>query len=65
MNAADVSVQNEGNVLLFHLWSAQAQAWVADNVADDAVWFGSALVVDHRYAGDLAGGMSADGLTLC
>ena len=60
----DVSVQNEGTIFLFVPHTDVARDWIAEHVAEEAPYFGDALVVEHRYARDLADGMQADGLTL-
>jgi hypothetical protein len=41
-----------------------AVQWVFKNVQSDARVFGVALVVEHRYARDLAVGIVADGLAV-
>jgi hypothetical protein len=58
----DVVISPEGSTVLFHLRSSAAEWWVEEHVESAAQWFGGALVVEHRYAGDLASGMAADGL---
>ena len=58
----DVNVENHGSLFLFRLNSPAAKAWVDENVGGDVQWFGGALVVEPRYAHDLAGGMLGDGL---
>ena len=45
--------------------TAAARQWVTDHVQDDAQFFGDALVVEWRYAKDLARGIVNDGLTVC
>ena len=60
----DVLVANEGSVFLFNPLTARAKEWIDDNVQDDAHWFGTTLVVEHRYAWGLAEGMKDDGLVL-
>lgn len=61
----DVIVSNEGTVVLFRPMTKRARAWVDGNVqAEPWQWFGDALVVEHRYAADLAQGMRDDGLLL-
>ena len=60
----DVLVHNEGTVFLFHPLSAQATTWMDEHVQPDALWLGSALVVEYRYALDLAKGMKDSGLLL-
>ena len=53
----DVLVHNAGTVFLFCPLTAEAKQWIADNVQPDALWFGDALAVEHRYAWGLAQGM--------
>jgi hypothetical protein len=60
----DISIENHGSVFLFRINSPAAHAWVSENVQDDAQFFGDALVVEWRFARDLAAGMQADGLVL-
>jgi hypothetical protein len=58
----DVNIQNEGSIVLFHLKSDAAKAWVAENIPSDVMYFGDAIVVEHRFADNVANGMLADGL---
>jgi hypothetical protein len=58
----DVLASPEGSIWLFHLMSPRAEWWAAENVEPDAQWFAGALVVEHRYAHNLAQGMADDGL---
>ena len=58
----DVEVRNEGSIFLFCPHSPRGSEWIRDNVSDDAQWWGSMLVVEHRYALDLVQGMLNDGL---
>lgn len=60
---ADVHITNEGSLFLFALQTPQARTWVDEHV-EEQVLFGDALVVEHRYAWDLAQGMLGDGLTV-
>lgn len=62
--AVDVFVRCEGSVLLFYPLTPAAKQWITDNVEPAAIYFGASLVVEHRYAADLAGGMRAAGLVL-
>lgn len=60
----DVSVIGSGpmtTVYLFDLHTQAARDWWAEHVADGPSWGGS-KAVEHRYAGDIALGMQADGL---
>lgn len=58
----DVTIENHGSIFLFHLHTDAAEEWVETHVPGDAMFFGGALAVEHRYAEDLAGGMLDDGL---
>ena len=60
----DILVQNEGTVFLFCPLTFQGKEWIDEHVQPDAVWFGSALVVEHRFAWGLAHGMKDAGLVL-
>jgi hypothetical protein len=60
----DVEIVNHGSLYGFRPVSQAARDWIAENVSDDAQWFGGALMVEHRYASDLAEGMAGDGLEL-
>ena len=59
----DVLVRNGGTVFVFCPLTVEAKRWISEHV-HDALWFGSALVVEHRYAWPLAIGMQDAGLVL-
>jgi len=42
----------------------EAKQWIADNVDPDSQWFAGGLVVETRFAQDLAKGMQDAGLTV-
>jgi hypothetical protein len=44
----DVHVANHRSIVLFHLNTPKASAWVEDNVTRDAQYSGTALVVEPR-----------------
>jgi hypothetical protein len=60
----DVLVYNEGTVFLLNPLTSRPKEWIDDNVQPDAQWFGTTLVVEHRFAWALAQGMKHDGLVL-
>jgi len=60
----DVYVRNEGTIFTFNPRTDAAKEWIALNVAEDAQWLGNQLIVEHRYARDLAAGMQEEGLVL-
>ena len=49
-------------VYLLTPYSKSACACVAEHIPDDATWFGSSIVVDHRYAASLVAQIERDGL---
>jgi hypothetical protein len=59
----DVLVHNEGTVFVFCPLTSEANQWVSEHI-HDALWFGAALIVEHRYAWPLAIGMQDAGLVL-
>jgi hypothetical protein len=59
----DILVHNEGTIFVFCPLTQRAKQWIDEHV-QDALWFGNALVVEHRYAWGLAGGMKDSGLAL-
>jgi hypothetical protein len=63
-NQPDFSIENHGSILLFRMNTSAASEWVSENVQSEAQFFGDALVVEHRYALDLATGMSEAGLVI-
>lgn len=60
----DCTVEQCGGLFIFRPVSAAAWEWIADNVPEDATWYAGGLVVEQRYARELADGMIGDGLKL-
>lgn len=61
----DIQVENGGTLFLFRPLTDKAKQWLDENVqAESWQWYGPALVVDHRYAVELALGAQKDGLKL-
>ncbi len=58
----DLLVYGSGSVYLLRPVSHRGVAWVAERIAPDAIWFGGAVVVEHRYIHDIVVGAVADGL---
>src|SRR3989475_11655655 len=56
-NTPDVLVRNEGTVFLFCPLTSRGKQWIEEHVQPDAQWFGSALIVEHRFAWGLAQGL--------
>jgi len=65
MKAPDVLIHNEGTVFLFNPLTPAAQEWFAENVTSEPwQWFGTTLVVEHRYSSGLVEGLTDAGLVL-
>ena len=62
MTRTDVVISPEGTLFLFYLLSPAAEQWVEYNVSGERRFFAGALVVEHRFADDVARGMTKDGL---
>ena len=60
--SADVHIVHHHSIVLFHLNTPEAAQWVEKNVAGEAQFFGTALVVEPRYVAALIHGMREDGL---
>jgi hypothetical protein len=64
MNSVDALVSEHGSIYLVRPMSDAANAWIDENVQDDAQWFGHSLAVEHRYILALIEGMQASGLNV-
>ena len=64
LNKPDVLVRNEGTIFLFQPLTSAATQWIDQNVQPNAQWFAKALVVEHRYADELALAMREAGLVV-
>jgi hypothetical protein len=56
----DFTIVNHGTLFTFTPRSDAARAFAREALAD-AQWFGGAVVVEHRYAWDLAQRLQAEG----
>jgi hypothetical protein len=64
---SDVKIKRAGpgaSLLLFYMRTKRAKQWVEDNVSEERTEWAGALVVETRYAVDLADGMRNDGLVV-
>jgi hypothetical protein len=61
-STVDVHVVNHHSIVLFHLNTPEASAWVEENVSEEAQFFGTALVVEPRYVAALVASMREAGL---
>ena len=62
---ADMSIENCGSILLFQPLTLVGEQWINDHVTPNSLRYNGALVVEGRYAADLAVGMQEDGLAVC
>lgn len=60
----DVRVENHGSIFLFQPMTELGRTTIEERAPEDAMYFGDALVVEHRYARDVAASMLDDGLEL-
>lgn len=59
---ADFVVANHGSIFLLQPRSAAAHKWIAEHLPEDRQNFGTSVVVEHRYIGEIVAGIQADGL---
>ena len=60
----DIQVENHFSLFLLRPLSDTGREWLDSHVADDAQWFGNALVVEPRYVSDIVQGAIDDGLAV-
>jgi hypothetical protein len=58
----DFRFENHGTIWLLHPLTGAAIDWVDQHIPNDALHFGVAIVVEHRYVDDIAFGIQNDGL---
>jgi hypothetical protein len=58
----DVLVRGEGSIYLLRATSRRGQRWLNEHVSDDRQEWAGAIVVEHRFIGDIVRGAIADGL---
>ena len=59
---SDFLIRDEGTICLLYPQSADADSWINQNISGDATWFGSGLVIAHRYVESILRGIVTDGL---
>jgi hypothetical protein len=60
----DFRVSGGGTVYLVRPTTDEARDHLAENVQDDAQWFGGALAVEHRYIAPLIDGLTSAGFSV-
>jgi len=62
---ADIQVSGGGSVYLFTPLTEAGRSALTESVASEPwQWLGGSLAVEHRFAGDLAQALQADGLVV-
>jgi hypothetical protein len=61
----DVVISCHGSISLFDPQNEEARAWMKEHTAEDAQWFGGALVVEHRYVGSFWAALENEGGFYC
>jgi len=64
MQEPDFRIQNHGSIFLFDPQNTRAKNYLDENISREALWFGEALVVEPRYARDLATALQREGFQL-
>ena len=59
---ADLIVRNEGSIFLLCPVTPAGSDWIEENIGADAQTWGTAIVVEHRYIGNIVDGAVRDGL---
>jgi len=59
----DFHVEDSYTLILLRPMTPSAREWIGEHISADAMKFGDAVVVEHRFVGDLLIGIQDDGLT--
>ena len=62
--APDFLLSNHGSIVLLEPQSDSAVAWIDDNLDQDHMLFGAAVVIEPRYVSEIVAGIQRDGLVL-
>jgi hypothetical protein len=60
----DIHVENHGSIFLLRPITDVALTWVEDHLPEDATRWCDAIVVEHRYIGDIVRGAIGDGMVV-
>lgn len=55
------SIENHGSIVLVRPLTEDVETWLIEHTADEAQWFGNALVVEPRYVENLVEGLVEEG----
>jgi hypothetical protein len=59
---ADLLVHDHGSIYLLRATSRCGQSWIDERISDDRQEWGGAIIVEHRFIGDIVRGAIGDGL---
>ena len=59
----DFLLNDEGTIFLLTPVTEAATEWADEHLPEDAMHFGDAIVVEHRFIRDIVFGFTTDGLT--
>jgi hypothetical protein len=62
MAQADLLVHGEGSIYLLRPTTRRGQRWVDEHISDDRHEWAGAIVVEHRFIGDIVRGALDDGV---
>jgi hypothetical protein len=60
----DFFVENHGTIFLLQPLTPAANSWIEENLREDRLTFGGAVVVEHGYIADIVRGVQNDGLVI-
>jgi hypothetical protein len=60
----DFTVSNHGSIFLLQAHTPEANQWIEDHLPEDRQTFGGAVVVQHRYIGQIVEGAVEAGLAV-
>jgi hypothetical protein len=60
----DFEVENHQSIFLLRPLTPVAESWIEEFLPEDCTYFGSAVVVEHRYIADIVHGIQNDGLAV-
>jgi hypothetical protein len=62
--STDLLVADHGSIFLLRPITTAGRDWVGEHIPGDALWFGGALAVEHRFIRDICEGATCDGLVV-
>ena len=62
MARPDIRVENHGSLFLLRPRTKRAACWLDEVIAEDAQYWGDAVVVEPRYVAEIVNGAREDGL---